>query len=344
MQKSIRLKSNILAFLVMTALASVAAADSVCLLNGNSVEGKIEKIEKGKLSLRTGDKVVEYGRDQVKFFCVEKIGPDGKPTIQKLVFKPKPLKMPFELETAHYIIKTDVAETVCKSAAGVMEELYAAYAAIFRLDPKEQWPKAEVIIFDKREDFTAYATSIGSELEPEALGFFHVSGDKSQIVTFKRRTNEFDTLGTLYHEATHQFITMVIGLKNISPLWLHEGLAVYFENSRWQDGKLKTGIVPKTRLLLLQDALRTGKHVHLADLLKRGRDTYDSLCYSEGWAFIYFLVKADGGAYADRFRRYFNMLRAGEKSDAAFKTCFGNNIDKLENAWKKFVLGLKPPQ
>ena len=135
----------------------------------------------------------------------------------------------------------------------------------------------------------------------------------------------------------------VMGRDNAPPLWINEGLAVYCENSRLHRGTLKTGIIPRKRLLLLQNRLRAGNYVRLADLMKRERDTYDGLCYSEGWSLVYFFVKAKGGRHAKRFGAYFRMLKERKDPDQAFKTCFTADIDRLERAWKKFCLGLKVP-
>jgi|GEM_PF-2840013 len=339
-----RCKPLALMLLAALAVAPRAAADTVTLRNGDIVEGRIEKVEEDGLTVRTEDGAATYLRAEVRTWTVERTGPDGEKTAATFMFKPEPLKMPFKTETDHYVIKTDIDERVCRRAGQAMEQLYRAYNAIFRLGNKAAKKKAEVVIFDKEEDFRRYADETSVKPREDTLGFFRANGDGAgQIVTFKRRTDEFDTMSTLYHEATHQFITMKLGVGNLPPLWLNEGMAVYFENSRWEKGKLRTGFIPRKRLQQLQRAIRRGEYVHLADLIKRDRDTYDSLCYAEGWSLVYFFVKVNRGAYARRVVRYFDALEKGEDHDKAFRRCFTRDLGKLEKAWKEFVLALEVP-
>lgn len=339
-----RCKALSLMLLAALVILPRAAADTVTLRDGDVVEGKIEKVEADGLAVRTEDGVTRYSREEIRTWTVEKTGPNGEKTVATFMFKPKPLEMPFETKTEHYLVKTDIDERVCKRAGKAMEQLYRAYNTIFRLGNKTAKKKVEVIIFDKEEDFRKYANETSVKPREDTLGFFRAHGDgSSQIVTFKRRTDEFDTMSTLYHEATHQFITMKLGVKNPPPLWLNEGMAVYFENSRWVKEKLKTGFIPRERLKQLQRAIRNDEYVHLADLIKRDRDTYDSLCYAEGWSLVYFFVKVKRGAYAKRVVKYLDMLEKGENPDRAFRKCFTRDLDKLEKAWKEFVLQLKVP-
>lgn len=328
--------------LVVLALPLVAGADTVNLRDGRSVTGKILGIKDDKLYLRTDAGVVQYTREQVKNFQVVQRGPDGRPVVTTGRFS---IRLPFKAESKHYIVQTDTAAHVAKNAARAMEQLHEAYTRIFGADDKAPKRKADVLIFDSQKAFTEYANSINVQPRKDTLGFFITGrGGRSQIVTFKRRTSEFHTLSTLYHEATHQFFRMWLGPGNNPPLWVNEGLAVYFENSRWRAGKLRTGIVPKARLALLQRRLRTGRHVRLADLIKRGRDRYDGLCYAEGWSLVHFFVRANGGRHARRFSRYVRMLKERADPDEAFRASFGRDINKVERAWKRYVLGLKAPR
>jgi len=340
------MRRHIFHLLLIAALAAcgVVSADVVNLRSGGSVSGKIIRIEKDKLVLRTDSETKTFSREQVKTFTFTRPGPDGTPRTVTAMFKPKPITMPFEVETAHYQVKTDISERVGKNAGRAMEQLYKAYSKIFNAEDIPQGRKAEVLIFDTKGAFLKYAQSINTQPRADTLGFFRSASDgSSSIVTFRRQTDEFNTLSTLYHEGTHQFITLVLGRANRPPLWVNEGLAVYFENSTWRKGKLRTGIIPRKRLLHLQHSLRQGKMVHLADLIQRGRPTFDGLCYAESWSLVYFFVHANRGAYAGRFKKYFRALKTGTGHDEAFRACLTKDINKLERLWKKYVMGLKAP-
>lgn len=346
---AMRRNALILTFVVAAALSAAAAADTVFLKNGTAVSGKITKIADDKVHIKTRRGVKSYTRDEVTHFRMPKPGPDGKPLLgpngkpimANMMFKPEPLKMPFSIETDHYVIKTDISKQAAENIAKAMEHLYKAYVKVFRPANGQAARKADVIIFDKQTDFLAYAKRIDVKPRKDTLGFYRArSTDGGEIVTYKRKGGDTDTLRTLYHEATHQFMTMLTGVKNRPPLWVNEGLAVYFESSQWRGGKLQTGLIPKARLAQLQKAVRARTYIHLPDLVNRRTDTFNALCYAESWSLVYFFVKAGNGRYAARFTKYFRALKAGAKHDAAFKEHLTGDFGKLERLWKRFVLNL----
>ena len=268
----------------------------------------------------------------------------GRPAVADVVVEPEPLKMPFTIETAHYTIKTDVSKRVARNIAKAMEHLHGAYVRIFRPKNGQAAKKADIVVFNEKKDFLAYAKRVEVKLRHDALGFFRPRADTGgEIVTYKREGGDNGTMKTLYHEATHHFVLMLTGEKNPPPLWVNEGLAVYFESSRWHRGKFQTGRIPKARLAQLQKALRDREYIHLPDLIARGPDTFDALCYAESWSLVYFFVRADNGRGSAKFSDYFRALRAGAKHDAALKKHLTANVPRLERRWKKFIKGLKPP-
>jgi len=346
---------NALSILLLVAItvAPAALADTVYLTNGKTVSGTIRRpIGGDKLVIETKAGPKTFTRNQVKHFRMPKhdaygkpvLGPNGKPVMADMTFKSEPLEMPFTVETDHYVIKTDISARVAQNTAKAMEHLYRAYVKVFRPKNSQAAKKADVVIFEKQKDFLAYAKRIHVKPRKDTLGFFRARSDNGgEIVTYKRLASESHTMRTLYHEATHQFVLMMTGVKNPPPLWVNEGLAVYFETSRWRGGKLKTGLIPRARLRQLQKAIRDKKYIHLRDLVQRRHDTFDALCYAESWSLVYFFVKANNGRYAERFSNYFRALKAGVKHDEAFKKHLTKDFGKLERAWKTFALSLKPP-
>ncbi|MFH1730076.1 MAG: DUF1570 domain-containing protein [Planctomycetota bacterium] len=355
MIKGSSMRRNALSILLLVAitLAPAALADTVYLTNGNTVSGTIRRpIADDNIEIETEAGLKTFTRDQVKHFRMPKhdaygkpvLGPDGKPVMADMIFKPKPLEMPFTVKTDHYVVKTDISDRVAQNTARAMEHLYEEYVKVFRPKKGEAAKKADVVIFEKQEDFLAYAKQIHVKPRKDTLGFFRArSDDGGEIVTYKRQAGETHTMQTLYHEATHQFVLMMTGVNNPPPLWVNEGLAVYFETSQWRGGKLKTGLIPRARLLQLQKAIRDEKLIHLRDLVQRRHDTFDALCYAESWALVYFFAKANNGRYSERFSNYFRALKAGVKHDEAFNKHLTNDFGKLERAWKQFVLSLTPP-
>ncbi|MFO7897642.1 MAG: DUF1570 domain-containing protein [Planctomycetota bacterium] len=327
---------TVLAFLLVVLLAGAAhaATGTVHLHNGQEVSGKLVLMGEKRVCVRTARGVVkEFPREQVKYVTVRVKQPDGKIVTRRTMFEPKPLKMPFRLETKHFVIKTDTGRHVCKNTGRAMEHLYKEFQEIFGVREGAQAKKTELVIFKEKADFLAYAEDLGGQLRDGTLGFYRWASDgRSQIVSYKRQTKEHHTLSTLYHEATHHFLKLALGRQ--PPLWLNEGLAVFFETSRWEHGRLKTGVIPRQRLKLLQRALKLHRHHPLANLMTFGKDKYDALAYAEGWSLVYFLLDKAG---RKRFGQYLQKLRDGDDPDEAFKASFTDDIDKLEEKWKAYV-------
>jgi hypothetical protein len=123
------------------------------------------------------------------------------------------------------------------------------------------------------------------------------------------------TVATVIHEATHQ-LAFNSGLQTRFadiPVWLSEGIAIYFETPDLtsKNGWRTIGGVNHVRLRQFQQYLRSRPENSLATLLSsdaRFRDTGTaSAAYAESWAFCYYLIRH----HRKEFVKYLHML--GEK-------------------------------
>ena len=66
-------------------------------------------------------------------------------------------------------------------------------------------------------------------------------------------------LETLFHEASHQFMTQLESKGGSAPAWLNEGTASYFEGARLlANGTVQTNLIPESRLRGLMYMIETG--------------------------------------------------------------------------------------
>ncbi len=324
---------------ILVACSAGAAPGIVHLRRGDQVSGNLVRLNREGVRIRTRAGVRDFPAADIESVTFQVTDIDGSRVTRQVSFQEEGAFLPFTLETPNFVIKTDIGPHVCRNAGQAMEQLYREFQQIFGVPDGAQRKKTELLIFEKEDDFRAYAEELGANLPERALGFYRRSSDgRSQIVAYKRRTEEHHTLSTLYHEATHHFLGLA--LRQRPPLWLDEGLAVYFETSRWQNGRLVTGVKPRIRLMQLQHAIRQDRHHPLDKLMTFGRAEYDSLAYAQGWSLVYFLMNYAG---QERFARYMRKLREGEDPEEAFKTSFTRDIDRLERAWKEYVLQLELP-
>ncbi|MBI4600796.1 MAG: DUF1570 domain-containing protein, partial [Planctomycetes bacterium] len=104
------------------------------------------------------------------------------------------------------------------------------------------------------------------------------------------------TFGVLCHEGTHYFQGLVLQDFDNIPMWLIEGLAVYFGDGSAFDAqkrKITVGLIPRDRLAHIQEKMLLARHTPVKKLVSMTRrDGFNGSHYADAWALIYFLVKS----------------------------------------------------
>jgi hypothetical protein len=150
------------------------------------------------------------------------------------------------------------------------------------------------------------------------------------------------TVATIIHEATHQ-IAFNCGLQTRmadNPLWVSEGLAVYFETPDLSSAKgWKTiGGVNRVRLADFRDYLARRPAGSLQTLLSsddRLRDPQQAAdAYAEAWALNYFLLRAKPKEY-EKYLKLLSTKRpfiwdTPEKRLIEFQAIFGDDLETFD--------------
>ncbi len=240
-------------------------------------------------------------------------------------------------QTAHYLIFHDTSRAYAQWCGALFERLYMAFRNYwthkgFELaDP--EFPLVAVIFADKQ----AYLKYSRGDLGPAAesiSGYFNLltnrmtmydltgvesAGQPAKYISTPAQINQIlsqpdalQTVSTIVHEATHQ-IAFNCGLHtrlSDCPLWLSEGIAVYFETPDLHNAKGWNGIgaVNQLRWQQFQNYLLRRPADSLETLIaadKRFRQTKGSLdTYGEAWALTYFLMRQ----HPKEYLAYLGML------------------------------------
>jgi hypothetical protein len=171
----------------------------------------------------------------------------------------------------------------------------------------------------------------------------------AQINQMLARPEAERLVATIVHEATHQ-IAFNCGLQTRYadiPLWLSEGIAVYFETPdlKSTSGWRSLGDVNRVRLAGFRDYLRRRPSDSLVTLLtddnrlRSGTTAADA--YSEAWALNYFLIRQR----PQQFRDYLKMLSEKRPmfwDDTAtrlkeFQEAFGTNLAELDAEFLRYM-------
>lgn len=170
----------------------------------------------------------------------------------------------------------------------------------------------------------------------------------------------------IQHEGWHQYSHRVLPFGGPLPLWLEEGLAEYFAEARWKQGRFQVGCldygayeVEGERIFLrpgrvqrVRMRIRLGQFRPLAELLtltpegwKQGTSV---LHHDQVWSFTHFLLHADGGARRETLRAYLaDCLRQVVTTPAealpAFLRRWGTDVLELQRQYESWWLDLPVP-
>ena len=246
-------------------------------------------------------------------------------------------------EFPHFHVMTDMSPEKTALYGSRLEAAYKFYAEtfkdVFAEDPKR--PKPRVAIFNTREAYLTYGELTLSGRQEWTLGYFHPL--YKELLLFEDVDPEA-TLQTLYHEAFHQFRSLMIARV---PFWYNEGIAEYMGSIRVEGGKLLEKAMPlRSRLPYIQQAIDVGADVAFEKIMNETpREFYSGnspLKYAQAWSMIHFFYEYDGGKYRPLIEKYFALLRQGKTPGECYDTVFKSGEETLKKEWREFTKKLKP--
>jgi hypothetical protein len=256
---------------------------------------------------------------------------------------PRDLGCRFDFESAHYRVTTDISEEAAKLYADRLETAYSHFVENFKpYFVGRPGPKPRVAVFNTPENYYTYFELLSENRGEYTLGVFRPA--LNELVLFETATLD-DTLHTLYHEAFHQFTTLMVS--HTLPYWFNEGMAEYMGALKIEGGKVvEKGLILKERLAGLQVALLADYVLPFKRIMcETPREFYSGavgLKYAQAWSMIHFFYEAQGGRHRELIVKYFEALRARKTPQQAFDEAIGAKAEALEKEWKAYARGLKP--
>lgn len=204
-----------------------------------------------------------------------------------------------EAQTTHYRVYSSLGMSDAQSIAGEMEAYFTLFNSYFHFDPSALPAKLSVRIFGDKTQFDDYLAHIIPG-QRDSFVYLQYSDPTRSVLVGYHSQNEESFRTDLVH---HGFVQFLKSFVPQPPLWLQEGFAVYFENSRYDAAKgtvtfranlgwlptLKkdlqnylanstSGFIPPSALLTI-DAAQANKNI----------DAF----YAESWGLVSFLVNSD---------------------------------------------------
>jgi Protein of unknown function (DUF1570)/FHA domain len=232
-----------------------------------------------------------------------------------------------EIKTRHYKIRTNLSRDVAKDIAYTMEILRTNLAHQFGLRGKGA--RFTINVTANRGEYRTNWRAAGG-----SLGF--CSG--SEICTFYQPPM---TTSVLMHEGTHQ---MLQRFESNCPRWLHEGMATYFECSKFEFDpqrkrvNLRVGLLNAMRLANFQAELASGRAVPLETFMKGEAGNP----YTQGWAFVYYLAKGKDGIYAKNLHTFIGEAHKADVVERFQKIFRVKDLAEFEKEWLEYIKALDP--
>ena len=272
-------------------------------------------------------------------------------------------------QTAHYLVFFNTSRGYAQWCGSLYERLHRAFYNFWkRRGLKLRPPDTPLvaIVFDRRQQYEDFSRDELKGAVRNVIGYYsmktnwittydltglenlRVPGHRARTSTvinqILSRPEAAPNVATLVHEATHQ-IAFNCGMQNRyadNPLWLSEGLALFFEVPDLSNAKGWKGVgsVNFPRLYRFQEthaqrSAQSIKSLLVRDDLLRNPDSAIT-GYAESWALCYFLIKRR----QKQFVKYLQAIgeqpllvpRGPEQRYAQFREYFGS----IEQMWPEF--------
>ncbi len=253
-----------------------------------------------------------------------------------------------EFRTRHFFVLCNSSRDVTRKYGAIMELIRAKLSKMF-LSKTLRRLRAPVRVHANQEDFIS--TDQYARWGGRGLGGYYMPSNQS--ITTYHGTFGFTgtTFGVLAHEGTHYYQGLVLkgGFDNL-PIWLIEGLAVYFGDGSKFDAekkKITVGLIPRDRLSHLQEKMLAKRHTKIDKLVSMTRyNGFSGSHYADAWGLIYFLVNHPSKKGEKLMQRYWatgieRKLNKGDFLDLADK--YFDGVENLEKEYVDFTLNLEPP-
>lgn len=246
----------------------------------------------------------------------------------------------------HYTIHTDIADLDTLRVYGRhMDAVFDAYRRRFRDYEPRHGLHMPLYLFRTREGYQAFLDRHGIDANNSG-GMFFVSPEARGLATWTRGRGREDVFEVLQHEGFHQFAWNYLGAE--LPQWVNEGLAQYFEDGVFTDGKLTTGLADARRIRIVKRALAEGRALDVEAVLDLDAQAWNrtlaidaaaaELLYAQSWSMVYFLIHGDDHRYQKHFAAYLTLLSRGRPSAAAFRRAFGiETLAPMRERWSAFA-------
>ena len=262
----------------------------------------------------------------------------------------------WRIRSEHYIIHTNHSLEAGVALGVKLEKLYTVWKQSFmRYCASEEQVAAmfegrggyaprgphEVVYCSRREDYIRSLKPAFENIDI-SLGIYVDSTKKAYFFADEESDDR-----TLYHEATHQLFhesrDVAPGVGRQANFWIVEGIAMYMESLREEDGFHVLGGFDDLRMQAAQyRLLNDGFYVPFAEFSSQGMlqiqsDQRIATLYSQAAGMTHFLIHHDGGRYRDALVAYLATVYSGRDGPNTLSQLTGVSYAELDRQYRRFM-------
>jgi hypothetical protein len=270
--------------------------------------------------------------------------------------------------TEHYVICSTAGKPYAIWAGQMFERLFKAFRTYWKsrgFEMPEPASPMPVLILSNRTEFAKLAQFDKTPSSAQGNGYYLITANRIVLFDLTNGANQRPAktvsdiqkrvqkipgnVGVVVHEATHQiaFNTGLHKRYSDNPIWMTEGMAMYFETPdlRSRRGWSTIGRVNSSRLAQYLDYVKKRKkESSIADIVRDSKlftSAETALdAYAESWAVTHYLIKKRNRDYSKYVANIASKPRlkwdSPEKHLEEFEQAFGD-IDALDKKVQAFA-------
>ena len=212
----------------------------------------------------------------------------------------------------HYKLIADLEPAVVDLVADTLDDVFKSYVQVYFDGDESRAGDTKATIRIHADWAQMFEENEGMDPTPGLGGWW--SPSEFTVTCYDTRTDSgtLDVmLSTLFHEASHQFMTLLVSRGGWAPAWLNEGTACFFEGARaMADRRVLWPDAAKNRLLSLHHFIQVGNPT-LEDLVEwESPASPPGEFYPLCWGLVYFMQEyEDPDTHEYAWRPYYSEYR-----------------------------------
>ncbi len=274
------------------------------------------------------------------------------------------------ISTEHYNIRTNRSIEEAVALGAKLEGLYRVWKQLFiryyateaqvaglfaGRAAKLQLPQHTVVYFRNREDYVTTLRPSSPSIDISLGIYIHDVTNVSKKPAMYFFAGDDSDEATLYHEATHQLfhesrrVSQMVG--HGCNFWVIEGVAMYFESLKQQNGSHVLGGFDTERIEVARIRLFEPKYRFYEPLAKfcelnitdiQADRERIAVRYTQAAGLFFFLMHYDNGRYRDATVAYLNAVYSGRDDVHSLSKLTGKTYPELDREYVKFMTPEEP--